>query len=366
MPAARNRSWRKRLAAASLSLALCLVVAELLVRAVAGAPLPERLPILTVRANPYRGWEMLPGEAHYTYDHRVAVNALGLRGPEVAPKPPGERRVLALGDSLVYGQGVADDETLPRLLERELNARPRSLVDQDGAAAAEPGPWTVVNAGHRAYDTRQELGLLEELGPAIDADVVVLFWYRNDFLERDVEGTHARLAASGPIAFDVGRPVEGVEAWKWRAKQLLRRSAALMFVHDALKRKHHGQIADETPAGLERLAGYLDGFLRLAEEQGFQPLFCTIPGPEQIPAGAADRSPDREARALAAARGIPTLDLYHALRALYEHAGELPVVPYDGHYAARSNAAMAAAVRALVLEHAPEPRAARADSDGGE
>jgi len=338
MPKDQHRRRKRGLIAALLALLVSGLVGELLVRALVGAPLPERLPILAVRANPYRGWEMVPGETHYTYHHRVTVNALGLRGAEVRPKAPGELRVLALGDSLVYGQAVGDDETLPRYLEQAL-------------AANDPShrAWTVVNAGLRAYDTRQELGLLEELGETIDPDVVVLFWFRNDFLERDVVGTNERLAASGPIAFDVGLPLEGYELVKWRAKQLARRSALAMFLHDSLKRKHDGQIADETPAGLERLAGYLDRYAALARERGFRPLFCTVPGSEQVPAGAAERSPDGEARVLAEARGIESLDLYHALRALHERLGAVPTVPFDGHYAAPANRAMAEAVCALVL-----------------
>jgi len=333
----RGRGLKRKLLAVALSLLASLVAGELLVRILTEAPLPEQLPILTVRANRFRGWEMLPGETHYTYDHPVTVNGLGLRGAEVGPKGEGETRVLVLGDSLIYGQGVADDETLPVYLEGYLaTQRPAER-------------WTVVNAGLRAYDTRQELGLIEELGAAIEPDVVVLAWYRNDFLERDIEGTFERLSASGPIAFDTGRPMEGSEVWKWRAKQLVRRSALAMFLHDALKRKHGGQIADETPAGLERLAGYLDRFVALGRAQGFRPLFLTIPGAEQIPAANADRSPDREARALAAERGIPTLDLYQPLRALFEREGALPTVPYDGHYAAAANRALGEAVGAFVL-----------------
>src|SRR5262245_45917719 len=191
-----SRRRRKRFLVLALSLALALGLAELVVRGLVGVPLAERLPLLSVRANPYRGWEMVPG-THYTYLHSVHVNALGLRGPELGPKAPGELRVLFLGDSLTYGQGVADDETVPYTLERGLRAR-----EPDRA-------WTVVNGGVRAYGTAQELGLLEELGARIEPDVVVLGWYWNDVAEREIGPSYEDFRARGEVVFDTGDRLEG-------------------------------------------------------------------------------------------------------------------------------------------------------------
>ncbi|MEQ1893316.1 MAG: hypothetical protein ABL998_12280, partial [Planctomycetota bacterium] len=96
---------KKRLVALTLALGLGFGVGEVAARVVFGAPMAERLPLMFMRAHPTRGWAMVPGQNHFTYTHEVRVNALGLRGPEVGAKEPGERRVLFLGDSLTYGQG---------------------------------------------------------------------------------------------------------------------------------------------------------------------------------------------------------------------------------------------------------------------
>src|SRR5262245_26290034 len=84
----RMRRRKARLLALALSLLAALLVAELTVRVLVGAPLRERLPVMRVRANPYRGWEMVPSEDHYTYEHLVHVNALGLRGRESSRRRP--------------------------------------------------------------------------------------------------------------------------------------------------------------------------------------------------------------------------------------------------------------------------------------
>jgi lysophospholipase L1-like esterase len=67
------------------------------------------------------------------------VNALGLRGP-VPPreKPAGTRRILYVGDSSVFGFGVADEETFWSIATRGVGARHPELVFEPLVAAA-PG-----------------------------------------------------------------------------------------------------------------------------------------------------------------------------------------------------------------------------------
>src|SRR5262245_45976076 len=231
---------KKRVLALLLALGASALVAELLVRASVGAPLAERLPLLTVRANPRRGWEMVPGE-HYTYQHCVHVNSLGLRGPELGARGAGEERVLFLGDSLTYGQGVADDETVPAALAR-------ALAERDGRHR-----WTVVNAGLRAYGTEQEVALLEELGARIQPDVVVLGWYWNDVSERPIQQTFESFQARGEFAFDTGGKLEGWARVSWQARELPRRSALVMLVHDLFSPKNQLFPPDVVEQGFERL-----------------------------------------------------------------------------------------------------------------
>ncbi|HEY3098140.1 MAG TPA: GDSL-type esterase/lipase family protein [Methylomirabilota bacterium] len=101
----------------------------------------------------------------------ITTNSLGLRGPELAPKPAGVRRVLALGDSFTFGHAVEAAETWPAVLEQLLNAR--------------GGPrWEVVNAGVGGYGTGQELLLYDELESRVTPDLVVLgFAVVNDVLD---------------------------------------------------------------------------------------------------------------------------------------------------------------------------------------
>ncbi len=54
---------------------------------------------------------------HYG-DSTYSIDSRGLRGPDRPPlKEPGTLRLLLLGDSVAFGQGMAEDEYLAPLLE---------------------------------------------------------------------------------------------------------------------------------------------------------------------------------------------------------------------------------------------------------
>jgi lysophospholipase L1-like esterase len=78
------------------------------------------------------------------FDLSVAVDDLGLRAGSRVPDPAHRQGgVVALGDSLTFGEGVEFEQTWTHLLERELGA-------------------PVVNAGVPGYSSRQMAALLDE------------------------------------------------------------------------------------------------------------------------------------------------------------------------------------------------------------
>jgi hypothetical protein len=261
----------------------------------------------------------------------------------VEPKGAGERRVLMLGDSLVYGQGVADEDTLPARLEQ-------ALGQLDGARR-----WSVVNSGHRSYDTPQELGLLEELGARIAPDVVVLCWYWNDVNERGIQGTYERLKDRGRLAFDTASPMDGLDRWRWRAVQLVRHSALVMWLHDVVSPKGKPFAPDYFDKGLVRLERYLGRFEELCAGLGARPVFAVIPDAKVLTGETFTLEISRRAAAVARQAGRPVIELLPPLEELHEREGRLPVLPFDGHYDASGNAAMGEylARELLALEASP-------------
>ena len=97
-----------------------------------------------------------------------AVNEAGYRGP-VRPMQVelGRVRVVALGDSFTFGQGIADDEALPAALEAELHERGRSNVE-------------VLNFGVPGLNLRESVDQYRYFARQWQPSVVVMFLFEND------------------------------------------------------------------------------------------------------------------------------------------------------------------------------------------
>jgi hypothetical protein len=58
------------------------------------------------------------------YDVGVKINNYGFRGRDITiAKSPGVTRIMVIGDSFTFGVGAEEDETIPFLLEKDLNER---------------------------------------------------------------------------------------------------------------------------------------------------------------------------------------------------------------------------------------------------
>ena len=101
------------------------------------------------------------------------INSHGLRGREIAAAaPPGTVRLLMVGDSFTYGEGVEDDEAFSRKLEEILNG---TLTKERGGLRYE-----TINAGVSGYNTHDEYVYLKNRWIDFNPDMVVIVFYLND------------------------------------------------------------------------------------------------------------------------------------------------------------------------------------------
>ena len=162
----------------------------------------------------------------------VRTNAAGLRGGEQADDDA--LVVLALGDSVTFGQGVPEDRALPAQLEEALSG---------------PRPVRVLNAGVPSWNLPHELAWLHSRGWELQPDLVLWMFYVNDVS-----------TAQRSLAVDQDRPVRlGSPDWASGEAGLRR----LSFVYNAVCRVvERRRLARELlrPAASFRLQGrsYLD------------------------------------------------------------------------------------------------------------
>ncbi|MEC7584805.1 MAG: SGNH/GDSL hydrolase family protein [Planctomycetota bacterium] len=102
----------------------------------------------------------------------VQSNSHGMRGPDCAiAKPDSTFRILGLGDSVMFGNGVNNGENFLRVLEDELNAR-----------RSEDAPrYEAINMAMGGYNTTMEVAHFLHHGLAFGPDLVVIDFVSNDF-----------------------------------------------------------------------------------------------------------------------------------------------------------------------------------------
>jgi hypothetical protein len=159
----------RRAAAVVLGLAVALLAAEAGTRAFLHVtpPLTEIASDVGVVNLPGYAGDVLDRESGRTIALRF--NAEGFRGPDRPYAHPGVRRVAVLGDSMVAGLAVAEEETLTARLTTALGA------------AAPHSAWEVANWGVPGASVGQQLALYRRRVAAYTPDVVVAtFFVGND------------------------------------------------------------------------------------------------------------------------------------------------------------------------------------------
>lgn len=202
-------------------------------------------------------------EDRYFRETRVNTDELGFR---VSPPVPTDSRplvtVMGIGDSIMFGHGVEDDETylhvLQELLQEEYPSR----------------RWRVINSGVPGYNTAMEVETLRTKGLALEPDVVILNIVGNDYAPpyfvRNEENVWAlrsfvadyvrdRLAAGSEGSEDGEGAIQRGRAWFERDEQ------DQQVVPDRYR----------DVFGKEAYARALDDLKQMAEEHGFGVLAFT-------------------------------------------------------------------------------------------
>jgi hypothetical protein len=104
-------------------------------------------------------------DAHGNHE-QASINALGLRGAEVV-EAKSKPRALLIGDSMVYGHGVTDADSMAHQLTLQM--------DRAGH------PLEVINGGVRGFGVEQEYKLLTRL-LRLRPDYVIWFLSPDDFI----------------------------------------------------------------------------------------------------------------------------------------------------------------------------------------
>jgi lysophospholipase L1-like esterase len=253
-----------------------------------------------------------------TYMGRRAVsqrtNSLGFRDPDIPPKQTGQYRIVAIGDSITWGQGVEEGERFSNLLQHDLG-----------------NGYEVINFALPGHDMPEHLRKLQH-ALTFEPDFVLLQLYINDFetrlMHRPVPHAlvpwptlHRRLLASSILYAMMGEQWQGFQErmhWVESYREYMQRhlgnpdsqDSRLSFgmLHDFLQRA----AAAGTPAGVVIFPnpnllgrGYPYAFLHNRMREvcyqehiefvDLEPVFATMGDPRGLWASRFDQHPNARA-----------------------------------------------------------------------
>ncbi len=308
------------------SLVAAFLVLELCLRIIYPAPVRFLYPQEIYDFDPELGHALRPQQTAYTHDRVVRINSLGFRGTEITPQPaPGTLRVLALGDSQTFGNGLDLSETWPQQLEQLLQA-------------ARGDRWEVVNAGVPGTDTWQHEILLRRLLPAIHPHAVVLALYVNDVVPR-----HDPLSAQASTL---------TNTWSKRLIYLLKRSSVVTWAYYLLLPWYDRQFVGDNSVEEAVLSGKSDPraergwrqvehslteMKELCDARGVGFLVTVLPRRDQVSGHHPGHAYNERVKKITQTHGIAALDVLPRLSAEYRVHRDKLFIPWDGHNAATAN-----------------------------
>jgi hypothetical protein len=271
---------------------------------------PKNPPELRWDGDPYG---RLPPGARATY----ALNSHGLRGPEPDPARP---KVLFVGDSFTFGEGVAEEDTFAARVERAL--APRFSPPPQSIAAGVPG-----------YGSENEAARLPEWLSEFRPRAVVVVYVPNDPIPLDEEVQHEDLMS-------IGTTESGPYVWRL-VRRVAGRASSDRAVEEWYDSFYFGARSERWDAARAALAE----MKRLSTQAGARfgvVLFPLLHRLSERPFARIDET----VAAACAAMGAPVLDLTPVLarepdRALWVH-------PTDHHPDARAHELAAGAIAPFV------------------
>lgn len=217
--------------------------------------------------DPELGWINKPGNYSIKPIQSLLVNSIyinkyGLRNRDIGPKKDNTtQRIVILGDSFTFGNGISNQDIFPSQLELILN--------HDF-----PNKYEVINAGVEGYGNIQELLLMKRLAANnITGDVYIVMIFINDILDNlclSYDDTTENLIQPKYQLDATNKLILG------RAPQkVIKDSSNLISVK---KRKHNIILFDTLKIRLQSFLQTNPYLISLLNKMGFAARFPRVPG----------------------------------------------------------------------------------------
>ena len=299
-----------------LSLAAITIAGELVLRWLE-PPVPTSSGSIVRRTGePDKQYELLPNSAGVLAGAPVSIDSLGCRDREyTGAKPPGVIRIVGIGDSLTFGQGVTEPDTYLARLENDLAARHL--------------PVEVINCGVFGYNVTEEARRFEEVVDTLDPDIVTIGYELGDILQNPPLNTDAPAVAQA----DAGRPRIVERRSLVESLKSSRVVTFLAYRYSFLLKKFNLRNWDSLYASdnplWQTLSAKYAGMAKTANAKHVDLLVAIVPELSNLDDRYPFRSVHERVAALCQSLGIQTVDLLPAFNG--QDGPSLWVHPQDRH-----------------------------------
>jgi lysophospholipase L1-like esterase len=325
-------SLRARLGALALGLAAAGLMAEIVTRVldlapttvvvIADADAYARVPGVYLPSKQWTG----AGRA-LRFD--VQINSLGYRGAEPPARATDALRIVFVGDSLVFGDFVADDETWPVQLQALLTCR---------------RPVIVYNAGIAGSTLTESIPMAERAGVLRPDLIVAEFTAENDIDDLAGPSLWSRMEARrqvGPVLETAYRTL--YRSALWNALRQARTAAS-----SRARRANLHANPDNFDQAQRRYEQLLGSWVAQLRDRNMPLVFAVFPGYPMLARG--DRRLHNWAIGVARRAGLQPVDLWPAFFRDGRSPDELFLVPEDRHPSAKGYAAAARPLAEALVE----------------
>lgn len=304
-----------------------------------------QFPLSVARPDEQRGWANREGWQGEFSNAAIRFNRFGMRGPEVSIKKSDRtKRLLLIGDSVLFGYGVAVEDGIASGVQQLLNADDVQQVR-----------WQVLNAACSGYCATQQALTLPLYHPLFDADLIVLGFCVNDIEE---ESVFERRLQVRPLAGGLERYLEYSGMFRWIRKMNEHRFLASDFQARAVSRctlldMLSGECPDDADRGWAKIQVALSKMVTLIKQTGVPLLYVYNPHWVQLEEqGIWQNLPQHKLASICEELGVPFLDVTpHLLQALEEReaVGNPSLLMIDDvHYSPLGNQEVARAIVSFI------------------
>lgn len=335
----KTTSLLKNILLLVVSLALFSLVAEIVLRSVLPTLIVWKIPQEKYRFDSQTGHWLAPDQQAFTHSASVSTNSEGLRDRDYLPyAATGVVRILALGDSQTFGNGIELDETWPKRLETVLNDTAKNKYE-------------VINAGLAASDTWQHEIILKRLLPKYNPDVVILAFYVNDVVKKYVPSPELK---------------QNREAGQSRLIYALKKSALLMSLrtaYDTIKimvSPSKGFLAqqallrgEDLPVLKERwqqVSNSIASMKQMSDAYRTKFIIISLPRRDQVDGRTPWDGYYGKLESVAKQFHVPIFSMLEPLQAAYLVYGRRLFIPWDGHNTVIANQAIAESISKQLLK----------------